>query len=147
MSALEYTIWIEATPEQVWLVYADPVRIPDWQTGKPVVAMVQGPPGVPGSTYVSRRGPLAARTTVLSANPPHELVTRTDAYLGLSVEVSSRLIGHSGGTDLRLHATTQWRRRLGPVSRIVEMAILSPREARKELTNLKVLVERQADSV
>ena len=144
MGVVEYSVWIEATPEQVWLVYADPLRIPDWQTGKPVVAVVQGPPGAPDSTYVSRRGPLAARTTVLSADPPRELVTRTDAYLGLSVGVTSRLIGRGGGTDLRLHAVTHWRRGLGPVAKIVELAIRSPGEARKELANLKALVEGTA---
>jgi uncharacterized protein YndB with AHSA1/START domain len=143
MGLLEHSTWIEATPEQVWQVYADPTRVPDWQTGKPVIEDVHGPLGEPGSSYVSRRGRLAARTTVVSAVPPQELVTRTDAYLGLSIEVTSRLVARSGGTDLQLRAVTQWRRRLGPVARLVEMAILSPGEARKELANLKALVERQ----
>lgn len=144
MGALEYSVWIEATPEQVWLVYADPLRIPEWQTGKPVVEDIQGLGGEPGSTYVSKRGPFSARTTVVSADAPHELVTRTDAYLGLTIEVTSRLIERPDGTHLRLSAATHWRRRLGPVSRLVELAILGPGEARKELANLKALVEGQA---
>ncbi len=40
---------------------------PEWQTGRPVIGDVQGEFGVPGSSYVSRRGWLAARTTVLTA--------------------------------------------------------------------------------
>ena len=144
MGVIEYSVWIDAAPEQVWRTYVDPTRIPDWQTGKPVIADVQGAPGEPGSTYVSKRGPLAARTTVLTADVPRELVTWTDAYFGLKFEVTSRLSGRSGGTDLQLRVATHWRRGFGPVGKIVELVILSPREARKELALLKTLVEREA---
>ncbi len=66
MGVREYSIWIEActgpgVAHHTWI----PTRIPDWQTGKPVIEDVEGAPGEPSSTYVSRRGPLAARTTVL----------------------------------------------------------------------------------
>jgi uncharacterized protein YndB with AHSA1/START domain len=145
MGVLEYSVWINAAPETVWGTYVDPTRIPDWQTGRPVIAEVRGAPGEPGSSYVSRRGPLAARTTVLAANVPEELVTMTDAHFGLSFELTSRLSGRSGGgSDLHLRAATQWRRRWGPVARIVVLAILSPRRARKELVTLKALIERDA---
>ena len=143
MGVVEYSVWIEAAPEQVWRTYVDPTRIPDWQTGKPVIEDVQGAPGEPGSTYVSRRGPLAARTTVLTADVPHELLTTTDAYFGLKFEVTSRLSERSGGTDLRLRVATRWRRGFGPVGKIAELVFLSAREARKELAHLKALVERE----
>jgi hypothetical protein len=143
MGVFEYSVWIKAAPEKVWGTYVDPARVADWQTGKPVVADIQGAPGEVGSTYVSRRGPLAARTTVLTAEVPRELVTRTDAYFGLQFEVISRLSGRSGGTDLQICAATHWRHRLGPVAKIVELAVLSPREARKELVSLKALIERE----
>jgi hypothetical protein len=146
MGVLEYSLWVKAAPEQVWRTYVDPTRVPDWQTGKPVIGDVQGAPGEPGSTYVSKRGPLAARTTVLSAHVPRELVTTTDAYFGLRFEVTSRLSGRSDGTDLAIRVTTQWRRRFGPVARIVEMAVLNPREMRKELAYFKTLVEREASA-
>ena len=144
MGVLEYSVWIKAAPEKVWGTYVDPTRVADWQTGKPVIGDIQGAPGEVGSTYVSKRGPLAARTTVLAAEVPRELVTRTDAYFGLQLEVTSRLEGRSGGTELQLRAVTHWRRRLGPATKIVELAILSPREARKELDKLKALIEREA---
>ena len=140
---LEYSVWIEAAPEIVWRAYVDPTRIPEWQTGRPVIGDVQGEFGVPGSSYVSRRGRLAARTTVSTADVPRELVTRTEAYFGLRFVVASRLSGRAGGTDLQLRVTTQWRRGFAPVARIVERAILSPAEAQKELDNLKALVERE----
>lgn len=144
MGVVEYSVWIKAAPEQVWHIYVDPNRIPDWQTGKPVIEDVQGAPGEPGSKYLSRRGPLAARTTVLTSEVPHELLTSTHAYFGLQFEVTSLLSGRSGGTDLQLRVATHWRRGLGTVARLVELVILSPREARKELDNLKTLVEAEA---
>ena len=49
MGEREYSVWIKAGPEQVWQVYVDPRRIPDWQTGRPVIGDVQGVPGRSGS--------------------------------------------------------------------------------------------------
>ena len=146
MGVLEYSVWIMAAPEQVWNTYVDPTRIPEWQTGRPVIEDVQGAPGEPGSSYVSRRGPLAARTTVLTVEVRRELVTSTDASFGLQLEVTSRLSGRSGGTELALRVATRWRRGLGPVAKLVELVVLNPREARKELANLKALVEREASA-
>ena len=60
MGVLEYSVWIEAAPEQVWHTYVDPLRLPDWQTGRPAILDVQGAPGESGSTYVSKRGALSA---------------------------------------------------------------------------------------
>ena len=144
MGVLEYSVWIEAAPELVWRAYVDPTRIPEWQTGRPVIGDVQGEFGVPGSSYVSRRGRLAARTTVLTADVPRELVTRTDAYFGLRFVVTSSLSERAGGTDVQLRVMTQWRRGFAPVGRLVERAILGPAEAQKELDNFKALVERVA---
>jgi uncharacterized protein YndB with AHSA1/START domain len=144
MGQVEYSVWIDAAPEAVWQVYVDPARIPDWQTGRPSVVDVLGQAGEPGSSYRTRRGPLVARTVVVAARAPHELQTRTEAYLGLQLEVTSRLGGRAGGTELQLVVVTHWRRRLGPVARLVELAVLNPGENRKELALLKALVEREA---
>ena len=88
--------------------------------------------------------PLAATTTVVAADGPHGLTARIDAYLGLELAVTSGLVERAGGTDLQVRAITNWRRRWGPIAAIVEMAILNPAEARKELSNLKALLERPA---
>jgi len=138
-----YSVWIQAAPAQVWRTYVDPHRIPEWQTGKPVVGDVRGAPGEPGSTYVSKRGPLHARTTVLTSDVPAQLVTRTDAYLGLQLEVTSRISDRAGGADLELTAVTHWPQGRRLIGKLVERIVLSPREARKELTNLRVLIERE----
>ena len=144
MGVLEHSVWINADPEQVWCVYADPSRIPDWQTGRPVIVDLHGHWDEPGSSYVSKRGPLSAHTTVLVADHPHRLVTRTDAYLGLRFDVTSRLGVETGGTQLDLRTETHWPRGLRLFGRLVELAILNPREIRKELRNLKMLIEGEA---
>ena len=46
---------------------------------------------------------------------------------------------------LELTIETHWRSGRRLVHTVVERAILSQREARKELTNLKTLIEREAD--
>ena len=143
MREREYSVAIYAEPEQVWPTYVDPRRIPEWQTGKPVIVDVRGDGAGPGSTYVSRRGRFAARTRVLVAERPRRIVTGTEAYLGLRLRVSSTLSGLPGGTRLDLRVQTQWPPGLRLLGRLVERVILDPREASKELRNLKALVERE----
>ena len=123
MGAVDYSVWIQASPEQVWRVYVDPSRIPEWQTGSPVIEEIHGPADQAGSTYVSRRRPGAARTTVTEADKPSRLMTTT-------------------GTLLELHVETHWPRGLGMLGKLLEAAILSPREGQKELGRLKALIER-----
>jgi uncharacterized protein YndB with AHSA1/START domain len=144
MGVSEHSVWVEADPDAVWRVYADPSRIPDWQTGRPVVTVTHGRGDEVGSTFVSRRGPLSARSTVVEARRPHLLVTSTDAYPGMRLEVTSRLEAGAGGTRVDLHSETHWPRGLGTLGRLIELAILNPREIRKELANLKRLVEDES---
>jgi hypothetical protein len=37
MGTIDYSAWIEASPEGVWSIYVDPISIPEWQTGSPVI--------------------------------------------------------------------------------------------------------------
>ena len=143
MGILEHSVWIKARPEDVWKAYVDPGRLPEWQTGSPVIADVHGMAGQTGSTYASSRRPGTARTAVLSAEPPRRIVTRTVAYFGLKFDVDTRLEPEGNGTTLRLRAETHWPRGLGLPGRLVERAVLSGSEARKELANLKALIERE----
>jgi uncharacterized protein YndB with AHSA1/START domain len=144
VGTLEHAVWIQAPPDAVWSVYVDPSRIPDWQTGSPVIEDVRGSGGAPGSTYISRRGPGAATTTVLEAERPRRLVTETHAYLGLRFTVVSTLEALEGGTRLRLRVETHWPRGLGLLGKLVELAVLGGREAEKELGRLKALVESRS---
>jgi uncharacterized protein YndB with AHSA1/START domain len=146
MGVLEYSIRIDAPPDDVWRIYVDPERLPEWQTGSPVIEDVSGPGDRVGTTYASRRGPGVGRTTVLESDPPRRLVTHTEAYFGLRFDVTSRLDPEAGGTLLTVRAETHWPRGLGLLGRLVELAILSSREAHKELGLLKALVERERRS-
>ena len=108
MGAANWSVWIQARPEDVWRTYVDPARIPDWQTGSPVIEDISGAGDEPGTTYISRRGPGAAQTTVLEAVRPRHLVTRTQAYFGLQLGLTSELTSQGEGTRLELRARTQW---------------------------------------
>jgi uncharacterized protein YndB with AHSA1/START domain len=85
MGTADYSVWIEATPEQVWRVYVGPSRIPEWQTGSPTIEEVRGSGDQPGSSYVSRRRPGAAHTTVTEVDTPRRLMTATEAYFGFAI--------------------------------------------------------------
>ena len=113
MGTTDYSVWIEASPEDTWGIYVDPMRIPEWQTGSPVIEHVHGSGDQVGTTYVSRRRPGAARTTVTEVDKPRRLVTTTEAYLGLRFDVTSSLTPQSDGTLLELRAETHWPRGFG----------------------------------
>jgi len=107
----------------------------------PVIEEVHGSADQPGSSYVSRRRPGAARTTVTKADKPSLLITATEAYFGLRFDVRSSLTPQSSATLLELYVETHWPSGLGLLGRLVEAAILGPREGRKELGRLKALIE------
>ena len=136
-----YSIWIAVGPELVWDVFTDLNRIPEWQTGRPVVTDASGRGDVPGTTYTVRRGHAAARTAVLEAVRPVTYRSRTDAYLGLSFDLTAALMPDQSGTRLELQAVTHWPRGMRLLGRLVEAVVLSGHEANLELKNLKLLVE------
>jgi hypothetical protein len=78
---------------------------------------------------------------VVEVDKPRRLVTTTEAYFGLRFQVTSSLRPEADGTLLELRAETYWPRGLGVVGKLVEAAILSPREGRKELGRLKEFIE------
>lgn len=100
-----------------------------------------------GTAYTVRRGPGAARTTILEAEPPRRYVSRTEAYLGLRFELTSELAAEDGGCRLSITAETRWPRALKLIGRLVEFVLLNEREAQRELSNLKALVEREPPQV
>jgi uncharacterized protein YndB with AHSA1/START domain len=61
---VRYSVWIDAAPSDVWAVFTDLDRIPEWQTGVPRVAEASGPGDAVGTSYVLRWGPMASRTTI-----------------------------------------------------------------------------------
>lgn len=140
MGVLRYSIWVDAAPEAVWSAWTNLDLIPRWQTGSPRVADVTGDGGV-GTYYSVRRGPTSARTTIIMAEAPSRYVSRTSALLGLQFDLEARMTPESGGTSLALEARTEWPRGIGWFGRVVEAFVLSPREAERELANLKAIIE------
>lgn len=140
MGVLRYSVWVDAAPESVWSAWTDLALIARWQTGSPRVADVTGEGGV-GTSYSVRRGRTSARTTIIEAEAPVRYVARTSALLGLRFDVEARLTPERGGTILALEARTAWPRGLGWPGRVVEAFVLSPREAERELANLKAIIE------
>jgi hypothetical protein len=110
MGSANYSVVMRAQPADVWRVYVDPSRISDSQTGSPVIEDISGAGEVPGTTYVSRRGPGTARTTVLEAIRPRRLVTPTQAYLGLQLDLVSELMSTGDGALLELRCARSGRR-------------------------------------
>lgn len=146
MGAHGYSISIDASPDAVWKTFTDLDRIPEWQTGHPVVSEASGPGDIVGTTYLVRRGPGVSRTVVVEATSPHRYRSRTEAYLGLSFEMVAHLIPENEGTRLELTARTQWPWHLRLLGRLIEAVLLSGHEASRELKQLKLLVEGSRSS-
>lgn len=132
MGLVGYAVWINATPERVCAVYVDPTRIPDWQTGRPSVVSARAQPGVPASRYVSKRGPVAATTTVVAAEAPPRLTPGSRPTSALTLEVTSRLVEKAEAPTSRLVRSPAGADGGGSIATVVERAILSPADARKE---------------
>jgi hypothetical protein len=75
------------------------------------------------------------------AEAPSRYVSRTGALLGLRFDLEAWLTPERGGTQLALEARTRWPRGLRWFGRGIEAIVLSPREAERELANLKAIVE------
>jgi uncharacterized protein YndB with AHSA1/START domain len=141
VASYRYSIWVDAAPERVWEVFTNLDRIPEWQTGRPVVSDASGRGDEQGTTYSVRRGPATSRTAVLEAARPSRYRSRTDAYLGLWFDMTASLIPERSGTRLDLKADTHWPRAMRLPGRLVEAVVLSGHEAHRELERLKLLVE------
>ena len=142
MATHRRSVWIHAAPDQVWGVFTDLDRIPEWQTGGPVVTEATGRGDAAGTTYSVRRGRAVAHTTILECVRPYRYRSKTDAYLGMWFELVAYLIPDRDGTRVELEAQTHWPMGMRHVGRLVEAVVLSGHEARRELNQLKLLVER-----
>jgi hypothetical protein len=145
VGVLSYSVWIDASPISVWNVLTDLDRIPDWQTGAPRVVDRTGQGDAVGTHYTVRRGPTSSKTTVTNAERPGRYESRAKALLGLQIDLIANLVAQRGGTLLSLEARTAWPRGLRLLGRAVEFVVLNPREANRELANLKAVVERRVN--
>jgi hypothetical protein len=141
MGAVDYSVWIRALPEDVWRVYVDPSRIPQWQTGSPLIEEVHGPADQPGQHLRLTAKP---RRCAHYCQEGRQAQPPDDDDRGLfRVAIRRQVLAHtSGGRHLAGAAGRDaWPKRLGLLGKLVEAAILSPREGQKELGRLKALIE------
>lgn len=141
MATHRHSVWIDAAPDQVWEIFTDLDRIPEWQTGEPVVFEATGRGDVAGTTYAVRRGPAVAHTTILECVRPYRYRSRSAAYLGMSFELVVYLVPQRDGTRVELEAQTHWPIGMRHIGRLVEAVVLSGHEAHREMERLKLLVE------
>ena len=132
MGTHRWTVWIDASPEQVFAIYTDINRLPEWEAGIREIEDGTGPGDRPGTTYSIR---------VDGVFRPSRLVTRTTGVLGLQARGTSELIPEAGGTRLTIVYETTWPYRW--LGRLLEKAMLNPSTLRRQLNNLKALVERE----
>ena len=107
---VETEIHIDAPPDEVFAVLADPHTYPDWLVGAHEIRSVEGEWPAPGATFHHRVGVwpvhIADSTSILEVDPPRRLVLRARARPTGVARVEFDLgvdgTGESGGTRVRL---------------------------------------------
>jgi uncharacterized protein YndB with AHSA1/START domain len=136
-----YSVWIAAPPERVYDLFTDLDRVGEWQEGRPKIIDRSGQPSRAGSTYTTRRGPSAARSDVIVAERPTEHVVQIHGAIGLRAVITSRFVPENSGTRMTVDLDARWGRPM--LGRVLDKAIFNPRTARRELSTLKEIAERE----
>ncbi len=133
---------MQATPEAIWEVLADPTTYPDWLVGAQVIRQVDDEFPAPGADFhhtvgVSDDAALPDKTTAVDADPPHRLQLKVRARPFFQGMVTFRLEPKGDGTEVTVHEEPiGWLRLAGPVLD----PILSARN-KQSLAKLSELVE------
>jgi uncharacterized protein YndB with AHSA1/START domain len=97
---------LQATPERVFAVLADPYSYADWIVGSDAIRDADATWPTPGSRFHHRIGigPLKVddHTEVLESIPPHRLVLKASARPLGTAKVTFELAERDGGTRLTL---------------------------------------------
>ncbi|MEO6208359.1 MAG: SRPBCC family protein, partial [Candidatus Limnocylindrales bacterium] len=91
MGTHRLSVQVAAPPERVFGLWTDLDRMKDWVGGVTRVSDLTGPVAQAGTSYTVWFGPMANRTEVLEADPPHFLRTRFGTRL-LAGESSARFV-------------------------------------------------------
>lgn len=109
---------VEASPEQVFRAFTDPVLVADWMDASGVVDP-SGPLDAAGTTYgLVIRGPWRFRSQVVQSEPPRLHETSGIGPLGAAYRMVATLSAQGGGTDLEL--LTEYTVPLGPIGRWID---------------------------
>ena len=146
MARLEQEVFVDAPPERVFAVLAQPERTPEWWPS--VIAVRRTSPGQIGlgsttestMTALGRRQRAVGRCTVF--DPPRRLTVETRTELGARSISDSELAAEGAGT--RLRATLIYRLPGGIFGRFFDDVVVQ-RQTRQEfeeaLLRLKQLIE------
>jgi carbon monoxide dehydrogenase subunit G len=127
MRRVQGTVFIAATPAEVYAFLSEPANVPRWQTGVVSSERTSPPPTVTGSTgqvvleVMGQR--VTANTRVLEAVPDRRLALTTSVS-GMSVVGSLDLVPAEGGTTLTFSSEVKAESIfMAPLERIVTDAI------------------------
>jgi uncharacterized protein YndB with AHSA1/START domain len=81
MGEYRFTVHVNAPPEQVFDLWVDPDRAPEWIRGLTAVTDRVGRPGTAGARYVSNFGRMRSPTEVLAAERPRHIRTKFGSWL------------------------------------------------------------------
>jgi carbon monoxide dehydrogenase subunit G len=146
MAAVNETIEIAATPEEVWAVVMDPHRLGDWVTAhKKIYDASEGALSA-GDSFRQKLqvvGPsFKVKWTVVEANEPTLAVWEGEGPGGSSADVRYELAAANGGT--RFDYCNNFELPGGPLAAAAKGIAGKPatKQARESLANLKALLER-----
>ena len=148
MTKLEREIEIEASPDRVYDVLADPRSLGDWVTIQE--ELEEAPEGdlEPGARLRQRMKVAGRRFhlswTVIEAKRPERIVWEGRGPMGSKAKATYQLSADGGGT--RFSYCNEYGLPGGPAGRLASRAILaaSGREADRTLKRLKRLVEARS---
>ena len=81
MGEYRFSVHVDAPPEQVFDLWVDVDRAPEWIGGLTSVTDPVGVPGTTGASYVSHFGPMRSPTVVLEADRPRFIRTKFGSWL------------------------------------------------------------------
>jgi uncharacterized protein YndB with AHSA1/START domain len=136
-----FSIFVNATPDQVFATFMDLDRLREWVGGVTRVTDVTGPIDRPGTHYTVWFGPMRSPTEILEVERPRHVRTRFGNFI-LKGESSVTLEPEAGGTRL----TQEFRTRgvMSAISARVFAAGSYKGSFRGELEAFREIVEREA---
>jgi uncharacterized protein YndB with AHSA1/START domain len=99
MGEYRFTVRVAAPPEQVFDLWVNVDRAPEWIGGLTEVTDRVGEPGTTGASYVSHFGRMRSPTVVLEAERPRRIRTRFGSWL-LKGENAATFEADGDGTRL-----------------------------------------------
>ena len=105
MGEYRFSLHVAAPPEQVFDLWVDLDRAPEWIGGLTAITDRVGEPGTTSARYVSHFGPMRSPTEVLSAERPVHVKTRFGNWV-LRGENEATFTPHGDGTRIDLTLRT-----------------------------------------